>query len=152
MVGTYLRDTFDEIKDLLNDLNVILSANGLKEITQINDQFFQKTLPPLPFILVNMAGRKNVNVMDDDWEYTVEENVPVEFEVYVRDDQRNAILYEGLIKKFIKDQEITFRPLITDANLVVIHPEYSEIVQDTGFKNGDTFKITLRFLFKYSWT
>jgi len=151
MVGTYVRDTFDEIKQWLLDLNAALVAQGLDELNEINDMFVKKGLQKRPYMLVGLASRKQSRVACQDQTYDVEENVPVDFEVYVRGDQRTAILFEGVCKAFVKGKETELRQRISDADLVVIHPDFSEMIQDDEKQNADGWKITLRFIFKYNW-
>jgi len=152
MVGTYIRDTFDEIQQLLIDFNAALSAQGLDELTDINDMFLKQGIHKRPYMLVGLTQRKESMVRCQDQTYDVEENVPLDCEVYVRGNQRDAILYEGVVKSFIKGKEDYLREKITDAYLVTVHPAWSEVMIDTEKHNADGWKVIVRFVFKYSWS
>lgn len=148
MTGTYLRDTFDQILMWLNDLNAALSAQGLEELTEINDLYVSK-VNKVPYMLIDLTSRKQDRVSNQCVQ--IEENVPVEFKIFMRGNQRDAILYEGIVKAFIKSKENEITSQITDAQLVVIHPSSSEMRTTSERKNADGFEITIRYEFKYSW-
>lgn len=150
--GTYILDLFDEVKQLIGPLNVLLVEEGLNELSEINDQFVKAGVRQRPYMLINLTQRKISRVACQDQEFDVEENVPILLETYVRGDQRDAILYEGIIKRWFKGQESFLRSRITDAALVVIHPETSSLTVDKEHTNSDGWLVSAQFTVKFNWS
>lgn len=151
MTGTYLKDLFVLIKDQLPQLNLNIAAQGLTEFQEITDEFIKKTLRKTPFILIDLMGNKQGKIPCQDYEYEVIEDVPLKIQAFIRKDERDVILYEGILKSFIKGLEHYLQEGITDAQLVALHYLSANMTIDTDFKNADTFRLEITFLAKFCW-
>ena len=150
MDGTYLIELYDEVKQLLPDINLALTAQDLSELTEINDKFIKTNLAKRPFMLVDLSEPKNGREPYHEGISVIEE-VILKLQVYVAGNQRDALAYEGLIKSFFKDQEANLRNKIQDAYLGNILPLYSSLKVDEEFKNNNGWIIELRFRLLFNW-
>lgn len=150
MNGKYLIDLYDEIVQSLPDLNLELVQQGGNELTEISDMFVKKNLRKRPYMLVDLSDQIIGKAPCHEGIDVVEE-VPLKLMIYVTGDQKDALLYEGVVKSFIKNSESSLRGKITSAYLGNILPLSSIKRVDEDVKNSNGWVIDLRFKLIFNW-